>query len=88
MSIWFLGDDGPEWVVVRAVRYPKDKAGWPYNWQQIAERCAKLGKTGHLASVSVASADDAFDAATAPEPLWRGHGMFVRFEGLVAGPGG
>ncbi|MGB5213039.1 MAG: hypothetical protein WBN88_05245, partial [Anderseniella sp.] len=25
-SIWFVGDDGPEWVVVRAGRYPKVKS--------------------------------------------------------------
>jgi hypothetical protein len=87
-SIWFLGDSGPEWVVVRAVRYPRTKAGPPANWQQIAERCAPLGKVGHFASASIANTDDAFDSSGAVphEPLWRGHEMFVRFEGLVAGP--
>jgi hypothetical protein len=86
-SIWFVGDSEPEWVVVRAVRYPKTKADLPANWQQIAARCAKLGKVGHFASVSAANADDAFDpsGAVTPEPLWRGHRMFVRFEGLETG---
>ena len=60
-SIWFVGDSGPEWVVVRAVRYPQMEATPPENWQQIAERCERLGKVGHFASVSVANADDAFD---------------------------
>ena len=43
---------------------------------------------GHFASVSVASADDAFDPdrIIPPKPLWRGHGVFVRFEGLVTVP--
>lgn len=83
-SIWFVGDSGPEWVVVRAARYPKKKAEVPANWQQIAARCTKLGKVGHFASVAAANADDAFDpsGAVAPEPLWRGHAMLVRFEGL------
>jgi hypothetical protein len=86
-SIWFVGDSGPEWVVVRAVRYPKIKAHRPANWQQIAARCAELGKVGHFASVSAANADDAFDPSGAipPEPLWRGHRMLVRFEGLETG---
>lgn len=83
-SIWFVGDSGPEWIIVRALRYPHTKAHPPANWQEIAARCAAVGKIGHFASVAVASADDAFDPAGAvpPEPLWRGHGMFVRFDGL------
>ena len=28
-SIWFIGVDGPEWVVVRAVRYPQRAAKLP-----------------------------------------------------------
>ena len=34
--------------------------------------------------VAVACADDAFDPSgtVPPEPLWRGHPMFVRFDGL------
>lgn len=83
-SIWFVGDSGPEWVVVRVVRHPKKRAELPANWQKIAERCANLGKVGHFASVAVANADDAFDpsGAVAPEPLWRGHRMLARFEGI------
>jgi hypothetical protein len=87
-SIWFVGDSGPEWIVVRAVRYPQMEAKPPENWQQIAERCARLGKVGHFASVSVANADDAFDTSGSlpAMPLWRGHRMLARFEGLVSGP--
>jgi hypothetical protein len=86
-SVWFVGASGPEWIVVRAVRYPKSNAIPPADWPQIAASCARLGKVGHFASVSVANADDAFDpSGTVPAlPLWRGHAMFVRFEGLVAG---
>lgn len=87
-SIWFVGDAGPEWVVVRAVRYPKAEASSPANWHQIAERCAALSTLGHFASVSVANRDDAFDPSggVPPEPLWRGHGLLARFEGLVSMP--
>jgi hypothetical protein len=84
-SIWFVGDSGPEWVVVRVTRYPQMEAKPPKDWQRIAERCARLGKTGHFASVSVSNGDDAFDpSGSVPAmPLWRGHGLLARFEGLV-----
>ena len=87
-SIWFVGDNGPEWVVVRAVRYPTGKAVPPKNWKQISEQCRRMSEVGHFASVSVANADDAFDAngTVSPGPLWRGHGMLVSFAGLEPGP--
>lgn len=87
-SIWFVGDHGPEWVVVRAARYPAQSVEPPANWHAIAESCARLGKSGYFASVGVASADDTFDPAGAvpATPLWRGHGMLVRFIGLTPGP--
>lgn len=89
-SIWFIGDDGPEWVVVRAVRYPERDAPRSNNWSGIAEECAGLGKSGHFASVAVANADDPFDPSDnrSPMPLWRGHGMFVSYAGLVSGNAG
>lgn len=85
-SIWFVGDSGPEWVVVRATRYPEMDAVPPENWSSIANGCARMSTLGHFASVSVASADDAFDPSVPPTPLWRGHGTIVRFVGLVPGP--
>jgi hypothetical protein len=87
-SIWFVGDHGPEWVVVRAARYPETSVEPPANWRAIAESCSKLGKSGHFASVGFANRDDAFDpnGAVPATPLWRGHGMLVRFIGLTPGP--
>ncbi|AGK58678.1 hypothetical protein HYPDE_35033 [Hyphomicrobium denitrificans 1NES1] len=87
-AIWFVGDSGPEWVVVRAVRYPALEASPPADWQRLAEHCASVSTIGHFASVSLASAEDAFDPdhVIPPEPLWRGHAMRVRFDGLVPGP--
>ncbi|TXL71858.1 hypothetical protein FHP25_27840 [Vineibacter terrae] len=75
-AIWFKGDRGPEWVVVRAARHPAPDPEPPANWAQIAQSCAHLSKTGHFAAVRFASPDDPFD----PEghgaiPLWRGHAM-------------
>ncbi len=45
-SIWFVGDSGPEWVVVRVVRYPRMSPEPPAHWRAIAERCARGGKLG------------------------------------------
>ncbi len=87
-AIWFVGDSGPEWVIARVVRYPALIASPPADWARIAECCASHGKVGYFASVSLASAEDAFDPdhIIPPVPLWRGHAMVVRFEGLVRGP--
>ena len=79
-SLWFVGDNGPEWVVVRATRYPNLEAEMPADWNSIADRCAHLGKVGNFASVSVAKSDD--DGGIDQEPLLRGGPMIVRFEGL------
>jgi len=83
-SIWFVGDSKkPEWVVVRAVRYPEKEAARPANWGAIAARCAQTGDIGHFASVAFASADDPFDPTGASAvPLFRGCGVHVRYEGL------
>ena len=84
-AIWFVGDSkGPEWVVVRAVRYPKKDAKHPHNWNEIAAGCARLSKISHFASVAVVSVEQNFDSAEdAPIPLWRGHGVHVSYEGLT-----
>ena len=83
-SIWFVGENGPEWVIVRAVRFPARDAEPPKNLEKIKSRCSRLSTVGHFASVGIASSDDAFDpnGIIPPAPLWRGHGMLVRFEGL------
>jgi hypothetical protein len=87
-SVLFEGDSGPEWVVVLAVRYPALKAGPPANWAQIVNKCTPISRVGHFASVSLASVDDAFDpsGAVPATPLWRGHLLSRRFDGLVPGP--
>jgi hypothetical protein len=89
-SIWFVGDTGPEWVIVRAVRYPLKAASPPDNMVAIAAACAHVGRTGHFASVAVANADDPFDPDAQPGqglPLWRGHGMMVAYAGLTPATG-
>lgn len=81
-AIWFVGEEGPNWVVVRVVRYPMFEAERPTNWNDILNHFGETSGPGHFASVSVANADDAFDSSVPPLPLWRGHGLLARFTGL------
>ncbi|MDO8772688.1 MAG: hypothetical protein Q7K57_29100 [Burkholderiaceae bacterium] len=83
-AIWFIGGSkGPEWVVVRAVRYPDNEAIRPANWSNIADSCTRQSKIGHFAQVAFASTDQPFQSADeTPVPLWRGHGVHVRYNGL------
>lgn len=87
-SIWFTRNRGPEWVIVRAVRFPTAEAVLPPNWRRIATNCAALSPHGHFASVALAN----FEQSRSPEgtpalPLHRGGGMAVRFTGLTSLPG-
>jgi hypothetical protein len=70
-------------VVVRSAKFPASSAARPSNWQAIAAGGAKMIADGHVASVAVVSVDQPFQSSEeAPVPLWRGHGMQVRFTGL------
>ena len=77
-SIWFQGEQGPGFVVVRAVTYPETEASMPENIAGIQHRCRGISRSGFFASVAVANAEN-LDL-----PPYRGHGMHVRFTGLLA----
>ena len=83
-AIWFVGDSkGPEWVVIRTVKFPKNEAQRPSNWQEIANQCSRMSRVGHFASVALVSTEQPFQSQDEqPVPLWRGHGMHVRSTGL------
>jgi hypothetical protein len=88
-AIWFIGASGkPEWVVVRAARYPCRSAPLPKNINDIAEHFSYFSTAGHFASVAIASADDVFDPTAAQNgnfsPILRGHGFVIGYQGLVA----
>lgn len=77
-NIWFVADiaRGPEWVVVRAARFPGQKARTSPNLNAITRNVAHISGSGHFASVTFAGVND-------PQgPLWRGHGLEVGFVGL------
>ena len=88
-AIWFVGaSKQPEWVVCRAARYPHEHVDRPKNWAKIAANCARLSTVGHFAPVCFVSADQSFvEDRETPVPLWRGHGVHVRYEGLLSQAG-
>ncbi len=83
-AIWFIGaSKNPEWVVVRLTKFPENQAVRPANWQSIANGCTHMSDTGHFAPVALVSVDQPFATSDEePVPLWRGHGMHVRYTGL------
>jgi hypothetical protein len=86
-SIWFVGKSKkPEWIIVRAARYPESEATKPVNWSDIAAGCAHRGEVGHFAPVAFASVDQPLlIPQESPVPLWRAHGVHFRYQGLKPG---
>ena len=85
-SIWFVGDNGPDWVVVRAARWPERDVAVPKNIDQIAANCRTTGETGHFAVVGATNSNDPFDPQAKISgnyiPLVRGEGVSVSYKGL------
>ena len=82
-SIWFVGDNGPEWIVVKSLRYPS------LLQDDIKSLCnlEHPRANGNFALVTVASVNDPFDVDAVSngnfELLYRGEGMTVKYDGLV-----
>ena len=82
-SLWFRDKSGPAFVVLRSGRYPAMEIPKPHNTKDISASCDRMSRRGFFASVAVANSDQ----QNAPEsvgalPLYRGHGMVVRYNGL------
>ena len=58
-SLWFVGDAGPEWVVIRAARYPENEAPRPANFATIQQTFEARGFQCHFASVAFADSRQA-----------------------------
>ena len=85
-SIWYEDGGDSYWVVVREARHPDVQAAMPGNIDDIADGCSRMGRAGFFASVVVANYDDPFDPEAKANgnflPLYRGHAMSVKYEGL------
>ncbi|CAK7054575.1 MAG: hypothetical protein DELT_01157 [Desulfovibrio sp.] len=80
-SIWFVGEHGPEWILVKAVKYPETDAELPDNIDEVSSRCSKIAHKGNFAVVGIASAEERSNVGE-PLPLLRGHGLVARYDGL------
>lgn len=78
-SVWFVGNDGPEWVIVKTARYPEKDAQLPANWRSVAENCARMSKRGNFASVSVACMTTISEGGK----LYRGYPLVTNYAGLT-----
>ena len=78
-SIWFVGDSGPEWVVVRPAVYPDEEAPLPAHIAQIRQSCVRLSLIGHFASVSVVCLGDCLSQEEIP---MRGYRLMTNYAGL------
>lgn len=74
--IWFEGDQGAEWVVVQAVRYPEREAPLPDELPAIRAYFTARNCPGRFASVAVSLAEETYDPEAACKgmvvPLYRG----------------
>ena len=82
-SMWFRDKHGTAYVVVRSARHPVTEAPRPANLTAIMTSCAPMSRRGFFASVTVGNAgQQTVPASEGALPLYRGHGMVVRFKGL------
>jgi hypothetical protein len=72
-SVWYRGESGAEWVMVRAARRADADVQPPGNWAQIREACAERGSGNGYFAVAVFSARDPGTGRPSEElPLCRG----------------
>jgi len=85
-SIWFVGDNGPEYVVVSSARYP-EVALPPKNIDDIKKSNSRMSDVGYFSSVVLASSDDPFDPEAKDNgnflPLIRGEGFIPKVGELI-----
>lgn len=85
-AIWFVGNTGPEWIVVRVARWPERDVAAPENIDEIANQFSISGDAGHFAVVGVANANDPFDPDAKSNgnflPLIRSEPIFSNYKGF------
>lgn len=83
-SIWYTIGQERRYVIVRTCRYPAEPPQPDSKLTSIVDRLKNEADGGDFAALSVASINDAFDPSgeIPATPLWRGHGLTVKFAGL------
>lgn len=78
-SIWFVGNNGPEWVIVRAYRDLEEEPQLPSNLKSIAASLAHFSSKGNFAPVFVVCMAAMMDGGK----LYRGYRLIPEFNGLT-----
>ena len=81
-SIWFAGDEEPEWVAVQMATYGLSEFFPSCDLSAVARSCADRSPVGNVARVGFCHADQAFEDDSVALPMLRGHGAMIRFNGL------
>ncbi|MDR2350513.1 MAG: hypothetical protein LBF41_07865 [Deltaproteobacteria bacterium] len=80
-SIWYDGDSGLEWIMVRYARHPESDAPPPANWAQICESCFERGAgNGYFAVVVFAEKDPRTGLPAENMPLHRGADILINYQ--------
>jgi hypothetical protein len=81
-SIWFVGNEGPEWVAVQMATYASSEFFPICDVSAVARSCADRSVVGHVARVGLFHAGQDFNDNSLALPMLRGHGAMIRFNGL------
>ena len=78
-SIWFVGGQGAEWVIVRGAKYPQKDAALPPHWRDVVDGCAKVSGRGNFASASFAC----METIDHGDQLYRGDPCVCNYSGMT-----
>jgi hypothetical protein len=77
-SVWYEGESGMEWVIVRWTHYPATFSPLPVNWPQIVESAELRGTgNGYFAVATIAAKDPSTGIPLANAPLFRLDDLFI-----------
>jgi hypothetical protein len=80
-SIWYEGDSGAEWMIVRFARHPESDASPPGNWAQLCDSCYERGTgNGYFAVVVFAEKDPITGLPAENRPLYRGGNILINYQ--------
>jgi len=81
-SIWFVRNNIPEWVIVSYALFPATEVTLSSSIDEFLSTPSFVTNVGNKASVFIASSDEMSNESGTPIPLYRGHELSVRFDGL------
>lgn len=86
-SIWISTEEYPQWVVVKAVRWPEE-AKIPDNIKDIERAYASKDARGNFAYVTFANQDqnikEPLKEGEKPLPIYRGDKVYLNYSGLLS----